>query len=54
MKMSNLPMGERTAYLTVIQAVLCTLIRGGVIVSSTAVGRGIGIMLCFDGGHMEL
>lgn len=47
-------MEERAANLTVIQAVLCTLIGGGGIVTSTAVGRGIGIMLCFDCGHMKL
>ena len=52
--MSNLSMEEGTVYLTVIQAVLCTLIRRGDIVISTAIGGGIGILLCFDCRHMQL
>lgn len=38
-------MDQRAAYLTVIQAVLCTLIGGSGVAASTAVGRSIGIML---------
>ena len=45
-------MEGRAAYLTVIQAVLCTLIGGIGIATSTTVGRSIGIMLCFDCGHV--